>query len=123
MSSVLDGPIFWAIWEKLPMFREWEAMFTPVKKFAVAPCALYGVVGSTEEESSKSEGVWRVWHSGERPEIREGFNAFIHISVSFNRLVGESQLVSGFFPSLGPDFLGRCSWIREVVRWCISYRV
>ena len=72
------------------MFREWEAMFTPVKKFAVAPCALYGVVGSAEEESRVGVGVWRLWHGGERPEIREGFNSFIIISVSFNCLVGGS---------------------------------
>ena len=90
MSSVLDGPVFWAIWEKLSMFQEWEAMFTPVKKFAVAPCALYGVVGSAEEESRVGVGDRRLWHCGERPEIREGFNSFIIISVSFNCLVGGS---------------------------------
>ena len=72
------------------MFREWEAMFTPVKKFTVAPCALYGVVGSAEEESRVGVGDRRLWHCGERPEIREGFNSFIIISVSFNCLVGGS---------------------------------
>ena len=91
MSSMLDSPIFWAIWEKLPMFREWEAMFTPVKKFSVAPCALYGVVGSAVKEPRVGVGDRCLWHCSERSEIiRERFNSFIVISVSSDCLVGGS---------------------------------
>ena len=90
MSSVLDGAVLWAVWEKLSMFQKWEAMFAPVKKFSVAPCALYGVVGSAEEEPRVGVGDRCLWHCGERSEIRERFNPFIVISVSSDCLVGGS---------------------------------